>query len=175
MITGDVANQCSFQLCVHCKPIEGSLTPSGKQNMWCSTWCVCIYVHYFSIQNAKHPPSLLLWWVERCHGNASLARDLQWSTLTLVGDLWHLGHGQGQKVSNGRRATRALPWLALWRSRCPLHLQRSPPSQLHLSFAFVTGRLTTLFCSVPYQVTMLTAMQGSIFSFVLMVIIKCNL
>ena len=115
---------------------------------------VCVRVHDSSVQNAKHPH--LSSYSERCHGDTSLARVLRWSALTL-GDLWHLGHGQGQKVSNGQRATRALPWLALWHARCPLHLRRSPPS-LHpslpvstFSSAFVSAAGGSSHCfALPY-------------------------
>lgn len=73
--------------------------------------CVCFPLHDHSKQNACHP-HLSSYSEYRCHSDPSLARVLQWSPLTLMRDPWHLGHGQGQKVSDGRRATRALPWLA---------------------------------------------------------------
>lgn len=62
-----------------------------------------------------------------CHGDPSLTAILQWPPLTLVGDLWHLGRGQGQKVSVGRGATRALPRLALTCLLPPSSAVLTPP------------------------------------------------
>lgn len=82
---------------------------------------------WFQHTECKTPPPMVSSYSEQ--SVAMVMHPWPGSALTLVGDLWHLGHGQGQKVSYGRRATRALAWLALWHARCPLHLQRSPPSQ----------------------------------------------
>lgn len=90
--------------------------------------CTCFGV---GLQDAKIHPHPLFFPPPACyHGDASHGWGLWWSPLTLADDLWPLGHGQGQKGSNGRRATRALRWLAPWHplwpsSRRLFHLELS--------------------------------------------------
>lgn len=134
-----------------------------------TTVCVCVYLcASFLHAECKHPP-LSSYSPLCCYGDASLATVLQWSPLTLVGDLWHLGHGQSQKVSDGHGATRALPRLA--HACCPLFLQRSPRSQFaplisicYRAKTISCRRFIALFYTEFLQVSssVLTARQGSI-------------
>lgn len=212
LIIGDVAITSvharllliSTQPCVHWKPIKGSLTPNGKTNKRDAQPGVCFCVHYFSMQNAKHPPPhlssyivsrVLPWWCIPGQGLAVIHTDPGWWPLTFRP--WP--GSKGQRWPEGNKSTSMIGILT-----CSL-----PPSSaaltslpgLHLSFAFVTesedhrvrggGGVdhTVLHCTLSGNRAHSNARLNIVsfafnaparssflhFSFVLMAIIKCNL